>query len=313
MSVDVSVMIVSWNPSEVLPGCLDSLPASAGGLQVETWVVDNGSIDGTPEAIRRNYPNVRLLENTENVGFAAANNQAATQATGRYLLMLNPDTQAAPRALETLVRYADAHPCFGAVGPKLLNPDGSQQRSCWRGYPGLGMALTDALYLWKVPGLPLAKQSEYNAEELTGPLEVDHILGAAMLIRRAAWQQVGELDPSFFLFLEETDWCYRARRLGWRMAYTPEAVVTHLGEHSVHQNPERNLPLFYRNYCRFYRTHLARGKAGPLVLKGIIGLAAAVRVGLWQWRQARRKGSAQVRARRMGAGYRLVLSQLATF
>jgi len=297
----------------VLPACLDSLGAQRPTLPAEVWVVDNASTDDSREMVRARYPWVKLIASERNLGFAGANNLAAARAAGRYLLLLNPDTIVPEGALNALAQFAEANPQAAAVGPRLLNADGSWQRSAWRGYPGLAMALSDALYLWKLPGLPLARLSEYLPGELAQAREVDHLLGACLLIRRAAWDQVGGLDDRFFLFLEETDWCFRARQQGWRVMYTPEVSLTHLGEHSMNQNPRRNLPEFYRSYCQFYRKHAGPGRWRGGALKAIIALAALVRLGLWQWRQTRRTGAEQAQARAMQAGYVSVLRQLASF
>lgn len=309
----LSILIVNWNAATVLGDCLASLPAGAGRVAYETLVVDNASTDASLPLLRERFPGVQVIANAQNVGFAGANNQAAQAARGRYLLLLNPDTQVRPGALEALVDFAEAHPAAGAIGPRLLNADGTPQRSCWRGFPGLGMALSDALYLWKVPGLPFARRTEYQPTELTAPREVDHLLGAAMLIPRALWAQTGGLDASYFLFLEETDWCYRAQRLGRRCVFLPSAVIVHLGEHSMGQNPARNLPQFYRSYCQFYRKHQAPGPVRRALLKGIIALAALIRLGLWGWRRVRRAGAARDHARAMQAGYAHVLAQLPSF
>lgn len=311
--LDLSILIVNWNAATVLGGCLDSLPAGAGRLRFETLVVDNASSDDSLALLGARAPAVTLLANAHNVGFAAANNQAAQAAHGRYLLLLNPDTRVPPGALETLVDYAEAHPTAGALGPRLLNPDGSRQRSCWRGFPGLGMALADALYLWKLPGLPFARQTEYQPAELTQPRTVDHLLGAALLIPRALWQQLGGLDASYFLFLEETDWCYRAQQHGRTSHYVPTAAIVHLGQHSMDQNPRRNLPQFYRSYCQFYRKHRTPGLLRRALLKSIIAMAALLRLGLWSLRRVRATGAAQTHARDMLAGYGQVLAQLRTF
>lgn len=309
----LSILIVNWNAASVLADCLGSLPAGAGDLAFETLVVDNASTDASLALIRERFPQVQVIANTRNVGFAAANNQAAQAARGRYLLLLNPDTQVQPGALAALVAFAEAHPTAGAIGPRLLNADGTPQRSCWRGFPGLGMALADAFYLWKVPGLPFARRTEYQPGELTQPRAVDHLLGAAMLIPRALWEQLGGLDAGYFLFLEETDWCYRAQRLGRPCMYLPSAVIVHLGEHSMGQNPQRNLPQFYHSYCQFYRKNQAPGPLRQALLKGIIATAALIRLGLWGWRRARRAGAARTHARAMQAGYAQVLAQLPSF
>ena len=307
---DLAILIVNYNAAAVLPACLDSLPAGAAGLAVETIVVDNASTDASVALLRARDPQLQLIANAQNVGFAAANNQAAAAAHARYLLLLNPDTVVQPGALGALVACAEAHPEAGTLGPRLLNADGTPQRSCWRGFPGLGMALADALYLWKIPGLPFARRTEYRPSELTQTRAVDHLLGAALLIPRALWDELGGLDPSYFLFLEETDWCYRAQQAGRPSYFTPDAVIVHLGEHSMNQNPRRNLPQFYRSYCQFYGKHHAPGALRRALLKAIIATAALVRLGLWGWRRLRRHGPARDQARAMQAGYAQVLAQL---
>ena len=310
MVCELSIIIVNWNAGPVLEDCLRSLPAALGSLPAEIWVVDNASTDGSPARIRQQFPDVQLQANTVNSGFAAANNQAASQAEGRYFLLLNPDTRLPAGALEALWRYAEAEPKIGVVGPRLNHADGSWQRSCWQGFPGLAMALSDALYLWKIPQLPLARRSELQPERLTAPIEVDHLLGACLLIRRETWLQVGGLDERFFLFLEETDWCYRAKHAGWRVVYNPQVSITHLGEHSVNQNPERSLPQLYRSTLQFYRKHDSQSVLRLTLLKTIIATAALVRIGLWQLRAMRQSGSGSHQARAMRAGYGRVLREL---
>jgi GT2 family glycosyltransferase len=196
------------------------------------------------------------------------------------------------------------------LGPRLNHADGSFQRSCWRGFPGLGMALADALYLWKIPQLPFARQIEFNPDHLSAPIEVDHLLGACLLIRRVTWEQVGGLDEHFFLFLEETDWCYRAKQAGWRVVYDPLVSLVHLGKHSVNQNPHRNLPQFYRSYIQFYRKHFSLAPFRLGLLKTIIAAAALVRIALWQMRALRQFGPAARQARAMQSGYGRVLREL---
>ncbi len=311
--MDVSVIIVNWNAGAVLEACLSSLPAALGGLSSEIWVVDNASTDGSPAAVRGRFPEVRLLNNTVNSGFAAANNQAALQASGRYFLLLNPDTSAPPGALEQLVRFADTQPAIGCLGPRLVHADGRYQRSAWFGFPGIRMAVMDALYLWKIPWLPLTRRIELDPQRVVTPVQVDHLLGACLLIRREIWEQVGGLDEAFFLFFEETEWCYRARLAGWQIVYQPAITVTHLGEHSVNQNPLRSLPQFYRSFCRFYRKHASPGPARLSLLKSIFAAAALVRVALWRARRLARSGAAAQQARAMEAGYRQVLRELPGF
>lgn len=309
-SVDMSILIVNWNAQELLSRCLASLEGSV-GIRIETIVVDNASIDNSVAMIRANFPNVYVIANGENKGFAAANNQAAAQATGRYLLLLNPDTKIPDGSLAELIAYSDTIAQLGAVGPRVINPDGTTQRSCWRGYPGIAAALIDAFYLWKIPGLPFVRNTEISADHLRNVLEVDHILGACMLIPRDVWQEIGPLDEDYFLFLEETDWCRRAKALGKRIVYLPTAEVIHYGQHSMRQQPSRNLPHLYRSYCRFYRHGSGSNGFRMFVLKVVISLAILVRLIMWQIRGFFSHTEKQrEQARDMLVGYFQVLREL---
>lgn len=309
MTCDVSIFIVNWNTREFLARCLESLPLGCGALNYQVIVVDNASADGSQQFVSERFPAVKLIANSENVGFAAANNQAAKESIGRYLLLLNPDIETIPSSIAGLVYYADAHPESGALGPHLLNSNGSDQRSCWRNYPGMGMALVDALYLWKLPWIPLSWVSEYRPSEITAPRAVDHLLGACMLIRRAAWAQVGPFDESYLLGAEETDWCYRARQAGWQIVYHPDFRVTHHGQKSLWQQPAQSLPRLYSGYLQFYIRHSS--KRWEWMLRGILALGAMMRIGLWNVRAIKaRDESLRRQAKRMALGYRQVIQQL---
>lgn len=297
-TIDVSVLIVNWNAGDLLRRCVASLPEAFAGLAGEAIVVDNGSTDDSLAGLPR-VAWLSVLRRADNPGFAVANNVAARQARGRLLLLLNPDTECRPGAIRTLVELAEARPDSAAVGPMLVNPDGSLQRSAWIGFPGLLPALIDALYLWKLAALPAVRRMEPRPAADLAPIDVDHLLGACMLIPRAAWQAVGELDPGYFLFLEETDWCRRARRAGWRIVYAPEAQVMHHGQQSVHRVPSRSAPSYYRGYLRFAR-RAGAGGARLLALRAVLLLAVVVRLGLWSLRLL---GPRHALARRMLAGY----------
>ncbi len=314
MQPDVSIIIVNWNSHEVLAECLRSLAGGCEAVRSDVWVIDNASTRGNLDGLRKSFPAVHFVVNDQNVGFARANNQGALFTQGRYLLLLNPDTSIPSGAVSALVRYADEHEDIGVLGPRLLNKDGSLQRSCWRGYPGLISALVDGLYLWKAPWLPFVQWTEYRTEEIMNVREVDHVLGACMLIRREAWDDVGPLDEGYFLFLEETDWCLRARQKGWKVVYDPRVCVTHYGQHSMRQQPARNLSCLYRSYCRFYSKRRPGDSLSLLGLKAIIGVGATIRVGLWSLRSARASQvTVKEHGQRMADGYRQVLRELPSF
>jgi GT2 family glycosyltransferase len=281
---DISIIIVNWNTKNYLLDCLKSLAAGVGRMTYEIWVVDNASTDGSPEAVENFFPEVKLLKNLDNVGFARANNQAAQFASGRFLFFLNPDTITTAGAIESLVAYADEHPDIGILGPRILNPDHSLQRSAWREYPGIRNAIVDALYLWKFPWLPFAHSNEYTRQDLAKPHDVKHLLGASLLVRQQTWAQVGPFDENYFLFLEETELCYQARRKGWRIVYNPKSEIIHYGRQSVIQRPYESYPHLYRSYCRFYRKNNPSSRAGLYVIKIIIAMACFIRILIWALR-----------------------------
>ena len=269
---DVSVIIVSWNTRALTTGCLASLPAGAGTATWDAWVVDNASSDDSLAVIRRDFPHIHLIANTDNVGFAAANNQGIRACAGRYLLLLNSDTVIAPGSLATLVAFADAHPRAGVVGPRLVNPDGSFQSgptpfpSLWTEFlsvTGIGRRLTYRGYPSRRPSASTAAQS------------TDYVVGACMLARHEAVEQVGGLDEGYFMYSEEPDWCWRMRQAGWETWYTPDAVVTHFGGQSTSQVREAMLVALYRSKVRFFRQH--RSTLSAACLTALFMIASRVR------------------------------------
>jgi N-acetylglucosaminyl-diphospho-decaprenol L-rhamnosyltransferase len=217
----VAVVVVTYDALPWVEHCLDSVRG------VETVVVDHGSTDGTVDLVRERYPDVRLVE-AENRGLAAGWNRGIRETQSQYVLLLNADAWLAGGALERLLDFADARPRAAVVGPRLRNPDGTLQRSV-RGFPTVWRLATEYLFLRKLaPGT-----SAFNAFYAGGfdhdeVRVVEVVMGACMLVRRAAVDQVGECDEDYFLFSEETDWCYRFREAGWEVVFFPGAECTHV-------------------------------------------------------------------------------------
>jgi GT2 family glycosyltransferase len=239
--VRASALIVSYNTCALTLEAIASVHADA-----EVIVVDNASHDGSPEAIARAFPQVRLVRSASNLGYAGGINAAARLASGDNLLVLNSDARLEHGALEQLLRLLDEHTRAALVGPRLRYPDGRPQASAFR-FPGLTQVWLD---LWPVNRLmETTLNGRVHASE---PREIDHPLGACMLIRREAWNDVGPLDEGYFMYMEEVDWCRRARERGWQIWYEPRAHVVHHGGSSTRQQTDAMFAQLWRSRLRYY-------------------------------------------------------------
>ncbi|MBA2385407.1 MAG: glycosyltransferase family 2 protein [Actinobacteria bacterium] len=242
---DASVVVVTYNALPWIEQCLESVRGE------ETIVVDNGSTDGTPDVVRELFPEVRVLER-ENRGLGAGWNAGMEVASGRYFLLLNADAWLTEGSLERLVEFADAHPRAAVVGPRLLNTDGSLQRSV-RGFPTLWRLATEYFFLRKLaPRSRLLNAFYAGGFDHDQVREAEFVMGACLLVRREAVEEVGPLDESFFLFSEETDWCYRFVRGGWQVLFFPGAECVHVGA-AAHGG--RMLRENLRGHLRFLAKH----------------------------------------------------------
>ena len=255
---DLSVCIVNWNTRRDLEQALTSILNSDPGLSLEVVVLDNGSQDGSAPMVRDRFPSVAVVESRENLGFPRGYNRAAQQADGRHLLMLNPDTVVQEGALQRLVAFLDSHPEAGAAGPRLLNPDGSLQFSCRRFPKPMAAILRNTLLGRFAPGNRFTRGYLMADWDHTNARQVDWVSGAAMCIRREAWEETGGFDEGFFMYAEDIDWCLRAHRAGWQIYYLPEAVIVHRIGASTDQRPIAMVVEFHRSMARFYRKHYAR-------------------------------------------------------
>jgi len=253
---DLSIIIVSWNVRELLRRCLASIYAGwPAERPLEVIVVDNASSDGSVEMVRREFPQVQLIANQDNRGFTRANNQGIAASRGRYVLLLNPDTEVLDDALTVMVAYMEAHPKVGVVGPKLLYPDGSVQSSRRR-FPTLATAFLEStiLHQW-FPDNPAARRYHVLDQPDDRVQPVDWVVGACLMVRRQAIEAAGLLDEGFFMYSEELDWCRRIKERGWEVVYLPDARVVHHGGKSSEQVvPARHLH-FQRSKVRYFRKH----------------------------------------------------------
>lgn len=230
--MDVSIIIVNWNTRDVLHDCVASIYTQAKGIEFEVLVIDNASNDGSVEMVKKKFPQVILIENTENRGFAAANNQGIAIAEGRYVLLLNSDTVILNNAISKTVSFAESHPEAASLGCRVLNPDRSLQPTCFM-FPSILNMLLATTFLYKL----FPKSKFFGRERMTwwhrdNVKEVDVVTGCFVLVRREAIEQIGLMDEQFFMYAEETDWCYRFKQAGWKILFTPGTEIIHLGGQS---------------------------------------------------------------------------------
>ena len=275
----VSVILVSYNTREMTLRCLSALfdGLAADRVSAEVLLVDNASADGTAAAVRAARPAVRVIESKTNRGFAGGNNRALSEATGRYLLLLNTDAFVEAGAVAALVAYLDQHPRTAAVGPRLLNADASLQRSCYR-FPTPAHAWSQNLWLAGLVGTdhPLGDFRRWPHDTARS---VDWVIGAAMLVRRTAYEQVGGLDERFFMYAEETDWQWRMRTAGWDVGFTPDARVVHLGGGSGTGDKPGVDRHFWASLDRYQRKH--HGWAGLVAVRAAMVVGGLVRLPVW--------------------------------
>ena len=256
----LTIVIINWNTKEDLIGCLSSIQDGLGSPLFEVFVIDNGSKDGTSAGVREKHPWVELLENEKNLGFAKAVNIALGRMKGRYVLLLNPDTRVRERAIETLFSFMEAHPEVGVTGAQLLNADGSKQNSIVN-FPSLATELLNkSLLKWLFPRKFPGKGRDYPE-----PIEVESVIGACMMVRREALDQVGSLDEDYFLFLEETDWCYRIKKAGWKIYHVPQAEVYHFQGRSAEKEKKRARVEYFRSRYHFFKKNKGNLQWGILL------------------------------------------------
>jgi GT2 family glycosyltransferase len=272
----VSVIIISYNTRQMTLDCLGALFADL-GAGADVWVVDNASQDGSADGVRAAFPQVHLIENPDNAGFGAANNLALQRASGDFLLLLNSDAFVRPGTVAALVRCLTSRPKAGIAAPRLLNRDGSLQRSCYK-FPSPGRAWLENL---GVSGL-LARHpaaGDYSRWAHDSERSVEWAIGACLLVRRAAYVQAGGFDEAFFMYQEETDWQRRVRDGGWDIVFTPSASVTHLGGASGASEQARINAHFFDSLDYYIRKH--HGRAGLISLRLAMVVGAAARTLVW--------------------------------
>jgi GT2 family glycosyltransferase len=274
---DVSIIIVNWNTRDLLAKCLRSVESTVQKVSYEIYVVDNASTDGSPGMVRTDFPDVKLIANSENVGFARANNQAVQICEGRYVLLLNSDAFVKENTLDYMVDFMDAHPEAGMAGCKLLYEDGRLQPSC-TSFPTLATEFFMALRLDKIfPHSPLFARYLMTYWTFDSLRDVDVIMGAFMLVRDDAIKKIGMLDEHYFMYSEEADWCYQFKKAGWKIYFVPDVETTHIWWGSGRKVRVKMHVNMYASKVYFFRKNY--GAVSAVILKFLIGLNCLVRLG----------------------------------
>lgn len=277
--IDVSIILVNWNTRQILQDCLAFIYAQTQGLKFEVFVVDNASSDGSAEMVKDLFPEVNLIANSQNRGFAAANNQAISMAAGQYILLLNSDTLILDNAIFKTWQFAQLNPKAGIIGCRILNADRSLQPSCFM-YPSVLNMLLLTTYLSKLfPRNKFFGRERMTWWDRTDVREVEVITGCFMLVRGQVIEQIGLLDEEYFIYGEETDWCYRAAQAGWKLLFTPDAQIIHLGGASSKQvKPQMILQL---RGSLLYFMKKRKSWFYYITACGLVSLFFALRVPYW--------------------------------
>lgn len=268
---DISVVILNYNTRDLTRTCLTTLLASRLEKYVmEVIVCDNGSEDGSVEMIADEFPGVILIKNGKNLGFAAGNNPGIRKAKGRFVLLLNTDTEIPRDTLRVMIGFMDSNPDAGAATCKLLLPDGSMDPACHRGFPTPWVSLTYLVKLEKLfPKTRLFGEYHQGYKDLASIHEVDCIVGAFFMVRREVISEVGLLDEDYFMYGEDIDWAYRIRKAGWKIMYNPTVTILHKKKQSGRANilAKRRVTTeiyFHKYNWLFYKKNYAE-KYGPVL------------------------------------------------
>ncbi len=282
--IDLSIIIVNWNVCDLLCACLDSILGQASLMTAHTWmlddagyaieilVVDSASSDGSAATVEREFPAVRLWASETNLGYAGGNNLGLRHSSGRYALLLNPDTLVRRGALRTMLDYIEDHPQVGVLGPRLYYPAGAptndtpgETQSSRRRFPTMGTALIESTFLeqW-FPHHPALKRYRVLDRSDDAVCEVDWVTGACLMVRRAAIDQVGLIDENYFMYSEELDWQKRIRQAGWRVVYLPQAEVIHYEGKSSEQVAAFRDIRFHKSKILYFTRHHGK-RSGELL------------------------------------------------
>ncbi len=268
----LSIIIVNWNVRPLLADCLRSILAHVDLAETEILVVDSASTDGSVEMIRNDFPQVRLMAQSENVGFTRGNNLALQVVTGQFHLLLNPDTVIIGDAFQQMMNFLETHPKVGIVGPRTLNTDGTYQ-STRRRFPTVLTAFFESTWLQKLAPRRLLDHYYVNDAPESATVEVDWVQGSALMARSQVYETIGGLDEGYVMYSEELDWCHRAKDAGFGVAYLGSARIIHHGGKSSEQASARKHITFQQSKLRYFRKFHSRLAAECLRIGLLLGYA----------------------------------------
>ena len=291
----VSIVIVNWNTRALLRDCLVSIAAETRAPH-EIIVIDNASRDGSAQMVADEFPDAVLIANSDNKGFAGANNQGLRIASGDHVLLLNPDTIVLDGAIDKMLDWLSRHPDVGCVGCQVLEGPGVIQRTCFADPSALNLAIVELGLMRLADRIPLFGRPWYSDWDRTTEREVDVVSGMFMLVPRAVLDKVGPLDDAFFVYAEEADWCRRIRKAGWRCVFAPVAQIVHLdgGSKSTAQIRSRMYVQMQKSHMIYVRKH--GGLPAYLAAKAMFMASALLRLGVFGL-VALRRGDPDSRAR----------------
>jgi GT2 family glycosyltransferase len=274
---DVSVILVNFKTPQLTFKAIESVYLSITQYSYEIILVDNYSCDGIVELVKSSFPDIRIIENVDNVGYSKANNQGVQISSGRYILLLNSDTVIQPDTLEIMISFMDTHPTVGASGCKVVLPNGELDKACRRGFPTPSASFYYAFGFSKLfPNVPRFNQYQLGYLDPDESYHVDCLVGAFMMVRREVIDQVGGLDEEFFMYGEDIDWCYRIKQAGWGIYYYPKTSITHYKGASSRRKPFKIVYEFHRAMWLFHRKHYKK-KYLPLV-NGLVYLGIGIKL-----------------------------------
>ncbi len=305
-AVDISIIIVSWNVSQLLQACLESIFANQSNLKLQVIVVDSGSADDSCAMVRQRFPDVTLFDMQKNVGFPAGNNIGIQAAVGRNIYLLNPDTEIIKDALPIMLNRLEADPALGMVGAKLLNTDGSLQSSRRR-FPTLLTGMFEST--WFESLAPKSVLARYYMEDKPDnqPCYPDWVMGASMLTSRAAVEAAGGMDEGYFMYSEELDWCRRIVEAGYKILWTPEAeIIHHVGASSSQASTQRHIN-FNRAKLRYFRKYHGRLASGLIRVVLLKNFWFQIAIESLKWLAGHKR---PLRKQRIGAYWQVIRSGL---